>query len=652
MTLVALGVALILLAGLAAGGLARRPAAGERLFRILFGAGCVAGALPALAVLSGATVPDLRLAPATPFGPWVFGLDALSAAFLLTVLSVGAACAYYGLAYLAHARGHRAVGVAHLLLAVLVAALAITVVARAALPFLIAWEVMAVAAYLLVVLEHEKREVRRAGMIYVVATHVGTLLLFALFAMWAGGTSDLSFAALAAHAPFPGARGGMILAVALIAFGLKAGAVPFHFWLPEAHAAAPAHVSALMSGVVIKMGIYGLLRTLLLFGAPPPWWGWVVLGLGTVSGVMGVVWALAQHDIKRLLAFHSVENVGIILLGIGAGALGVAYGHPLIAVLGFAGAVLHTLNHALFKSLLFLGAGSVIHATGTREIDRLGGLARRMPGTAAAFLVGAAAIVGLPPLNGFVSEWVVYQALLRGASTGGMVRLTGLAAVVLAFIGALALACFVKVVGVLFLGTPRYPLAAEPHEATPAMMRPLVGLAAGCVAIGLVPVVVVPAALRVGSLVAGATAAGPQVDVGAGPATAFTVGLALSLLVGWGAYAAVARGRKRLEAGTWSCGYTTPTPRMAYTASSFAAPLLSVFRSFTGVRTHRSAEAFSTHASDPVLDRVLVPAWRGARTAAMWVRQVQRGGLSVYLLLVGVAVVLSLLYLVVAGRQP
>ncbi len=649
MTLVALGVALIFLAGLAAAALARRPAVGETLFRILFGGGCVAGALPALSVLSGATVPDVRLVPATPFGPWVFGLDALSAVFLLAVLSVGAACAFYGLAYLAHERGHRAVGAAHLLLAVLVAALALTVVAQAALPFLIAWEVMAVAAYLLVVLEHERREVRRAGMIYVVATHVGTLLLFALFAIWAGGASDLSFAALAAHPPFSPGRGGMILAVALIAFGLKAGAVPFHFWLPEAHAAAPAHVSALMSGVVIKMGIYGLLRTVVLFGSPPPWWGWVVLALGAVSGVLGVVWALAQHDIKRLLAFHSVENVGIILLGAGAGALGVAYGHPLIAVLGFAGAALHTLNHALFKSLLFLGAGSVIHATGTREIDHLGGLARRMPRVTATFLVGAAAIVGLPPLNGFVSEWVVYQALLRGASAGDAMQLAGLAAVVLAFIGALALACFVKVVGILYLGAPRHALAMEPREPAPGLIRPLVGLAAACVVIGLVPIAVVPAALRVGSLVAGLPL---QADAAAGPATVFTVGLAVSLLVAWGLYAALGRGRERLEAATWSCGYPAPTARMAYTASSFAAPLLSVFRSFSGVRTRRTGDAFATHASDPVLDGVLVPAWRGARTAAAWLRHVQRGGLSQYLLWVGAAVVASLLYLLTAGRNP
>src|SRR6266498_4108119 len=648
MTLVAVGLTLILLAGLAA--------SRETLFRVLLSAGCVAGAIPALAVLSGDTVRDVRLSPAMPFGPWVFGLDALSAVFLLAILSVGAACAFYGLTYLAHERGRRAVGAAHLLLAVLVASLSLAVVARAALPFLIAWEVMAVAAYLLVVLEHERREVRRAGMIYVVATHVGTLLLFALFAIWggAGGATDLSFQALAAHPPFSAIRGGMILAVALIAFGLKTGAVPFHFWLPEAHAAAPAHVSALMSGVVIKMGIYGLLRTIVLFGAPAPWWGWVVLALGAVSGVLGVVWALAQHDIKRLLAFHSVENVGIIMLGVGAGALGLAYGHPLIAVLGFAGAALHTLNHALFKSLLFLGAGSVIHATGARDIDRFGGVARRMPTTAAAFLVGSAAIVGLPPLNGFVSEWVVFQALLRGGVGGsarGAIQLAGLAAVALALIGALALACFVKVVGVLYLGTPRDLVATTAREPASGMIRPVVGLAIACVAIGLLPIAVVPAALRVGSLVAGVApgAVGPEVAA-AGPATAFTLGLTAALLAAWAARGALARRQPRLEVATWACGYAAVTPRMAYTASSFAAPLLGIFQSVAGVRTARAGDAFATHPTDPVLERLIVPAWRGVRAAATGLRPIQRGGLQLYLLYVVAAVVTVLLYLLAAGR--
>jgi formate hydrogenlyase subunit 3/multisubunit Na+/H+ antiporter MnhD subunit len=649
-TLCAVSLLSIVMAGVAAAGLSRHPASGETLFRVLFGAGCVTGAVPALAVLAGGTVPDLRFVAPPPFGAWVFGLDALSAVFLLAILIVGAACAFYGVSYLAHERGHRAVGAAHLLLALLVTALVLAVIARAVVPFLIAWEVMAVMAYLLVVVEHERPEVRRAGLIYLVATHVGILVLFVLFATWAGGAGDFSFAALAAHAPFSPGRGGMILALALVAFGLKAGAVPFHFWLPEAHAAAPAHVSALMSGVVIKMGIYGLMRALMMFGPPPPWWGWVVLALGTCSGVLGVVWALAQHDIKRLLAFHSVENIGIILLGIGAGALGLAYGHPLIAVLGFAGAALHTLNHALFKSLLFLGAGSVIHVTGTRDIDRLGGLARSMPTTAAAFLVGAAAIVGLPPLNGFVSEWVIYQALLRGGSARDAMQLAALSAVALALMGALALACFAKVVGVMYLGTPRDSRATAIGEPARGMMLPPIGLAALCVAIGLLPVAVVPPALRVGALVAGGAMGGA--DLPAAAATVFAVLLAAGLLGAWLLHRTFGRRRAPLDAATWGCGFATPTPRMAYTASSFAAPLVASFGPFAGTRTHHTAHAFATQAFDPVLDRVMLPIWHSVRAAATRLRPIQRGRLSLYLLYVGAAVIAVLLYLLSAGREP
>jgi formate hydrogenlyase subunit 3/multisubunit Na+/H+ antiporter MnhD subunit len=649
MTLLGVSLLLIVMAGVAAAALGRHPAAGEMLFRLLFGAGCVTGAVLALAVLAGATVPDLRVVAAAPFGAWVFGLDALSAVFLLAILTVGATCGFYGLAYLDHERSHRAVGAAHLLLALLITSLALAVAARAAVPFLIAWEVMAVIAYLLVVFEHERPEVRRAGLIYLVATHVGILLLFALFATWAGGAGDFSFAALAAHAPFSAGRGGMILALALVAFGLKAGAVPFHIWLPEAHAAAPAHVSALMSGVVIKMGIYGLLRALVLFGPPPPWWGWALLVLGMCSGVLGVVWALAQHDIKRLLAFHSVENIGIILLGIGAGALGLAYGHPVIAVLGFAGAALHTLNHALFKSLLFLGAGSVIHATGTRDIDRLGGLARDMPTTAAAFLVGAAAIVGLPPLNGFVSEWVIYQALLSGGSARDAMQFTVLSAAALALMGALALACFAKVVGVIYLGTPRDSSVPAAREPAPGMTLPPVGLAALCLTIGLLPIAVVPPALRVGALVAGGSTGGAQLPTAA--ATVFAGVLAAGVLGAWLLHRTFSRRRVPLEAATWGCGFATTTPRMAYTASSFAAPLLAPFGSFAGTRTDRTGEAFATHAFDPVLDRVMLPAWRGVRAAATRLRPIQRGRLSLYLLYVGAAVIIVLLYLFSAGKD-
>lgn len=649
MILLAISLILIVGGGLAAAGLSRHRALGPVLFRVLFGAGCLLGAAPALAVLTGTVVPDVRISGAGPFGPWVFGIDPLSALFLLVIVTVGAACAFYGVTYLGQDRGRRAAGVAHLLVAVLVAALTLTVVARAAAPFLIAWEVMAVTAYLLVVFEHDRPEVRRAGLIYLVATHAGTLLLLVFFALWAGDGSDLTFTTLAAHARFSSAASATILTVALVAFGLKAGVVPLHFWLPEAHAAAPSHVSALMSGVVIKMGIYGLLRTIVLFGAPPSWWGWLVLTIGVWSGVLGVVWALAQHDIKRLLAFHSVENIGIILLGIGAGALGLSYGHPLIAVLGFAGAALHTINHALFKSLLFLGAGSAIRATGTREIDRLGGLARRMPITTATFLIGATAIVGLPPLNGFVSEWVVFQALVRGGSAPDAIRFATVAAVGLAFIGALALACFVKVVGVMYLGTPRTSAPEGARDPGWGMVSPLVALALACVGMGLLPVAIVPVGLRVGGLVAGVSSV-PGALVAAGPATEFVLGLAGVLLLVGLARIGLARRQAPRSAATWGCGYVTATPRMQYTASSFAAPIVRAFGAVAGVETKRSGQALATHPVDPVLDRALLPVWRALRSGAERLNNLPRSPLQIYLLYVVAAVLSLLLYLLVAGR--
>lgn len=648
MTWFAVSLASILAGGLCAAAFSRRPALARLLYRIGVGAGCMTGALLALLVLNGAAFPDVQIRGAGPLGPWVFGIDVLSALFLLAIMGVGAACAFYGLTYLEHGRAPGTVGLAHLLLAVLVAALALTVAARAAAPFLVSWEVMAVSAYLLVVFEHQRPDVRRAGLIYLVATHTGTALLFVFFALWSGSSAGFTFAAFAAHAPFPASAGAGILTLALAAFGLKAGIVPLHFWLPEAHAAAPSHVSAIMSGVVIKMGIYGLLRTVVLYGAPPAWWGWTVLALGASSGVLGVVWALAQHDLKRLLAFHSVENIGIILLGVGMGALGLAYGYPLVGVLGFAGAALHTLNHGVFKSLLFLGAGSVIRATGTREIDRLGGLASRMPLTAATFLVGSAAIVGLPPLNGFVSEWVVYQALLAGGTAADAIRLAAVATVGLALIGALALACFVKVVGVMYLGVPRTADADTAHESGRGMTGPMVGLALACGAIGLMPVTVVPLGLRIGALFAGGP--GTVGSVAAGPATGFVLGLAGAMVV-IGLLAAAVRGRQASVAATstWGCGYALPTPRMAYTASSFAAPLVGAFRLVAGVRVQRGAESLVSHPFDPVLDHVILPPWRVLREVGEYLRHRQRGPLPLYLLYVVATVLSLLLYLFVTG---
>jgi hydrogenase-4 component B len=639
------GLGLILAGGMAAG-------RSGILFRLLVAAGCIVGSLPAFTVLAGGAPRRASVPVHVPGGPWVLGIDALSAWFLLIVFSVGAAAALYGVSYLGRGHDPARASRAHLLLSFLLISLALVVTAAAAMPFLMAWELMAIWAYLLIVFENEKPDVRQAGLLYLIVTHTATLALFALFALWGAQARDLTFDALAAAGPSLPGQGAAVLTLALFAFGLKAGIVPLHFWLPEAHAAAPSHVSAVFSGVMIKTGIYGLLRVLLLLGGAPAWWGWTVLSLGVVSGVLGVLWALTQHDLKRLLAYHSVENIGIILLGIGAGALGVAYHHPVVAVLGFAGATLHTLNHALFKSLLFLGAGTVVQATGTRDIERLGGLAKRMPLTWAAFLAGSVAIVGLPPLNGFVSEWVTYQALLAGETLEGPIRLQALAVAGLALVGALALACFAKVCGIVFLGQPRMPEAWSAKEAEWGMLLPLFLLVLACAFIGLVPAVAVGASVRIGAAVASVGAGGagamPRHLVAAAQAAGW-ISAGLVLLVALMALGrSRRRSRRRPRQPTWRCGYAYGEPRMQYTASSFAAPLIAAYQPIAGVRVERSRSAFRSYPTDLVLARGVRPLWHGLRWTAERLRPIQQGRLPLYLVYL-VATVILLLLLSCAG---
>jgi hydrogenase-4 component B len=649
MTLFFLGLAAIVAGGVSSALLHRRPDVSDWSFRLLVTAGCVLGSVPAVRVLGGAPPLGVEFGLPAPTGPWIFGIDLLSASFVLVVLGPGLASAWYGLRALRADADTRPA--ARLLFGLELAALALVVTARAVVPFLIAWEVMAVLAYFLIMHEHDRAEVRRAGLVYLVATHAGTLALLALFASWPGAGGALTFDALASRAALLPAGGALVLSLALLGFGLKAGLVPLHFWLPEAHAAAPSHVSALLSGVVIKMGIYGLFRVVSLVGVLPAWWGWLVLIIGILSGVLGVLWALAQHDIKRLLAYHSVENIGIILMGLGVGALGTAYRIPLVATLGYAGAILHTFNHALFKSLLFLGAGAAYHATGTRDLDRLGGLARRMPLTWITFLIGSAAIVGLPPLNGFVSEWVVYQALLSGGMMGAggsaPIQLTLVGIVGLALVGGLALACFAKVCGIAFLGLPRSAEAARGHEVAPGMVGPMLVLAAACVAIGLAPALVVQPALAVGAAVAGlgVESVGSAVPAALGRIALLSMTLVALLALGHLLWAGVRRRRPVSRGETWGCGYAHPNPRMQYTASSFAAPLLAVYGPLAGIRETRSPGAFASHARELVLDGAILPAWTAVRGVLWRLRPIQQGRLWVYLLYVIAVLLVLLLYL-------
>jgi hydrogenase-4 component B len=649
------GVALMLLGAVVACVLRRHPIA-DRAFRLLVLSGCLTSGLAAVMALVSEGVAPVAIRTAVPGGSWVFALDPLSAVFVGTICFIGAACVAFGTPYLAPERTRRPVWFAHAVLAVMIAALALVVTAQSIIPFLIAWELMAVGSYLLILYEDERADARRAGLIYIIATHTGTLGLFAMFAAWSAHASDWSFAALAAAAASLPHGGAAVLAWALLGFGIKAGFVPFHFWLPPAHSAAPSHVSALLSGIVIKTGIYGVLRVVMMLGGTPPaWWGWTMLALGVGSGVLGVLWALAQHDIKRLLAYHSVENIGIIGIGIGIGGLGASYGHPGIAVLGYAGALLHTVNHALFKSLLFLGAGAVYHATGTRDMEALGGLAKRLPYTWFAFFIGATAIIGVPPLNGFVSEWLVYVGLFRSAQTPESLRLAGLGVPALALIGALALACFAKVSGVVFLGSPRSDRAALAHEVSRGMLTPMLVLAGACVLVGVAPSFAVAPVIQVAmSLTPRAADAAADTSAVVRDSASISI-IALSMLgllaAAWLIRRAALRRRVVRAVETWACGYPFGSARMQYTASSFAAPLLSTFGSVSGVIEHRTAESLHTEPVDLVLDRSAIPAWRWVQRAALRLRPMQQGRLYAYLIYVMAALVALLAYLALVSRR-
>lgn len=637
-------VVVLLLAGLP-GLLLPSARTGQAVTALLVAMAALGGIPSAILTLLTRQTSAWELFWALPFGPAQLVLDPLAALFLLPIFLIGACSALYALRYRPAKGGYDRVlsGACGLL----PGSLALVALAGDSLLFLIAWELMALSCYLLLIADHHHQEVREAGTLYLIATHTGTLLLIALFALLYQLTGSFVLPAtgsLAAAGPLSGA----VFVLALLGFGAKAGLMPLHVWLPSAHANAPSHASAIMSGVILKMGIYGIVRTITLFDNPPLWWGLALLAAGTVSAVVGVAFALGQHDIKRLLAYHSIENIGIITMGLGVGVCGLAAGSPVIALLGLAGGLLHLLNHALFKALLFLGAGAVIHAAGSRELDRMGGLLRVMPRTGLLFLVGAVAICGLPPLNGFVSELLVYLALFRQsmAAGGAATVLAALAIPALALVGGLALACFVKVFGVVFLGTARQPLPAEAHEPGWPMLLPMGLLALLCGLIGLVPLLVAP-------LLEAAAGWHPLLHQGrfglsdSAPLYWLTVaGIALVGLLLLVAFAYRSRlDRSRCSsAETWGCGYPAATPRMQYTASSFADSLVRLLSPLLRPYGHRpelpqqdlapARSRFSKHVPEVVLDLWLMPLLRWLQRHSAVLRQLQHGHLHLYLLYV------------------
>jgi hydrogenase-4 component B len=582
-----------------------------------------------------------------PGGAVALRVDALSAFFAAPVFLLAAAGAIYAERYWPAARPRARY--VRCFFGIVSGALALMMIAGNTIFFLAAWEIVALASFFLVGTDTDDAAARSASWLYLAASHVATLALFAVVTLLHAMSGTWRFALLprgAAATP----EGHALFWLLIVACAIKAGAMPFHVWLPGAHAAAPSHVSALMSGVVIKMGIYGLVRVLSLFAATPAWMGGTVLALGIVSSILGVAFALAQHDLKRLLAYHSIENIGIILTGLGVGLVARAHGATAIAFLAFAGALLHVWNHGLFKSLLFLSAGAAIHGTHTREMDRMGGLARRMPAVSASFLLGAVAICGLPPLNGFVSEWLLYLSSFSGVRhlhPGWEWLLLVLVAPALALTGALALACFVKAFGTVFLGAPRSSDAAVAANAPASMRASMVPLALGCVAIGVVPALVSPI---LGPVVANASGVVGSATASLAPLQPVVIALAIATFA---AVAALfARVRHAPKAPTWDCGYATPTPRMQYTSSSLARWLVAFFawamppvvhepRRLPLFPTHAALE---THVPDTVLDRALLPLLQRTQWLLGFARYVQSGRVQIYLLYVAATLMALLIW--------
>lgn len=631
----------------------RHSALSQKISASLMVLASVIGTTGAVRSLTDPAAHSLLLDWSLPFGPAEIGIDPLSALFLLPIFIITGCSALYGVGYWPAQKHPHTVTRLTFFLGLLAASLTTVVMARNAILFLIAWEMMALGSFFSLTTDDKHEEVRDAGILYLITTHLGTLVLFALFSLLSINGSFLFPAAASLSALHPLANA--IFITALIGFGVKAGMMPLHVWLPSAHASAPSHISAIMSGVVLKMGIYGMVRVFSFFSQVPLWWGATILVLGMISGVVGVAFALGQHDLKRLLAYHSIENIGIILMGMGVALIGQATGSQTMMLLGMAGSLLHVLNHALFKALLFLGAGSVIHAVGTREIDLMGGVGRRLPLTASLFLAGSVAICGLPPLNGFVSEIMVYLGCFRGVafSNGSAVGLTALAVPALALVGGLAVACFVKVYGTVFLGIPRTEEHSGGHEAPGNMLVPMGVLAGFCAVIGLAPWLVAP-------LLAGAVAGWhPSLANSTAALTSLvpfnwisllSTSLTLCILVGTWVIVRRTSGKEHSTAPTWGCGYLRPTPRMQYTATSFAEMLVKYFRDLLRPQEHSpeitgifpAPTRYSSHITEAVLEGLYLPFLEYLYRKTAPFRRLQHGRLHLYILYILVTLVVLL----------
>ncbi len=576
-----------------------------------------------------------------------FSMDPLSAFFCTVTAVITGIAAIYGGGYLKEYADEKNLGMAWAFFLILSASMLAVETAWDGIFFLVAWEIMSLSSFFLVIFESEKPEVLKAGWVYLVATHFATAFLMVMF-MILGSAGSFSFGSAAV----PPALKSVVFILALVGFGTKAGFSPFHVWLPEAHPAAPSHVSAVMSAVMVKAGIYGILRILTFTGEPLLWWGWTLVILGAVTGIGGVLFALAQKDLKRLLAYSTVENIGIIALGLGLGIVGMATTHPVMAVLGVSGCLMHVLNHAVFKSLLFFGAGSVLHATGSKNMENLGGLMKRMEKTGSFFMVGAAAICALPPLNGFIGEFLIYLGSFKAFTVhyGTQGSLCGILTIsTLALIGGLAAACFTRAGGVVFLGEPRSSEAEKAHESNAFMTGSMAILTALCLALGLAGPFTIRLIQPAVQVLTGRSHAMDTVIFEGGDYLMRISVAGLCFLILVLALRLIRNrflsGRSVEEAGTWDCGYTAPDARMQYTASSFSDPVVTMFQA--AVRSKKQVDrpvglfpesgAIQTRTDDVVLTRLISPMFVLAAGVSDRLHRMKKGYNQIYILYIVLA---------------
>lgn len=517
------------------------------------------------------------------FGEILLAIDPLSAIFVAVISVMSLLGVIYANGYMKPYLNKGMNTSSHcFFLMLLLASMLGVVTVQNGLFFLIVWELMSLSSFFLVIFEGEKKDVLKAGIKYLIYMHFSVIFIMAMIALLANASGSFSFGGFTEAVAQNPKLANIAFLLAFVGFGIKAGFVPFHNWLPDAHPAAPTHVSGIMSGVMIKTGIYGILRTLLIIGVPSKFVSYVVLVIAVISALYGVLYAITQHDIKRLLAYHSIENIGIIGIGIAIGMLGLAYGNNIVALLGFSGAILHVINHSIFKELLFFAAGSTYIKTHTRNIETLGGLIKKMPYTALLFIIGSVAICGLPPFNGFISEFLIYAGMLQGipSSEMGMFITLVISIGALAMVGTMAVLCFSKASGIMFLGEPRSEAAADVKgDVSSVMILPMSILALFTLLIGVLPQYVIKFIMPPVSQFIGNQTALPIFESAISLMQTVSICFAVFFIIL--AVFLVIRffiNRRYEEHCTWGCGYNRANPHMQYTASSYASPFISTLK--------------------------------------------------------------------------